>query len=440
MRIGVFHPGTQHSWQTALGFQEAGMLGWYATSAFYDPARWPYKLERYVPRKLSAQLTREFRRRHNRFLDPANVRQFGLWEWAEVGLRRLGRPGPADYCNERGNRAFGRQTIRLLEREPVDMVWGYNSSALEVFQWAKKRGILCVLDQTIGHPAAQNQIMLAEQERHPEYFIRSHRPFDQARIDRQNAEIAAADLVVVGSEFCARTMIENGCAPAKVAVINYGFDESLFPTQPPRRAPVGNRPLECLFVGEVGPRKGLAYLLQAFMNLPADKARLTLVGGLAIPPATFKRYADRVRHVPQVPRSEVARFFAEADCFVFPSLFEGSAIVLYEACGAGLGILQTDRCGDGVRDGQNGLVLREISVPALTEALERLAANPARCEQWQAASWAGRTERTWANYRRNAAGRANSMGVMPPGSQGGLAGFSRAPAANIKGSNPRPIS
>ena len=45
MRIGVFHPGTQHSWQTALAFQEAGMLGWYATSAFYDPARWPYRLE-----------------------------------------------------------------------------------------------------------------------------------------------------------------------------------------------------------------------------------------------------------------------------------------------------------------------------------------------------------------------------------------------------------
>jgi glycosyltransferase involved in cell wall biosynthesis len=409
MRIGVFHPGTQHSWQTALGFQEAGMLGWYATSAFYDPARWPYKLERYVPRKLSAQLTREFRRRHNRFLDPANVRQFGLWEWAEVGLRRLGRPGPADYCNERGNRAFGRQTIRLLEREPVDMVWGYNSSALEVFQWAKKRGILCVLDQTIGHPAAQNQIMLAEQERHPEYFIRSHRPFDQARIDRQNAEIAAADLVVVGSEFCARTMIENGCAPAKVAVINYGFDESLFPTQPPRRAPVGNRPLECLFVGEVGPRKGIAYLLPAIMMIPAARLHLTLVGGLAIPPATFKPYADRVRHVPQVPRSEVARFFAEADCFIFPSLFEGSAIVLYEACGSGLGILQTDRCGDGVRDGQNGIVLREIGVRGLTAALEQIVAQPDQCERWQAASWAGRGERTWGNYRRNAARRAASL-------------------------------
>jgi glycosyltransferase involved in cell wall biosynthesis len=194
-----------------------------------------------------------------------------------------------------------------------------------------------------------------------------------------------------------------------VLVINYGFDESLFPTRPPLRAPTGNRPVQCLFVGEVGPRKGLAYLLAAFLNIPADQARLTLVGGLAIPPATFKRYTDRVRHVPQVPRSEVARHFAEADCFVFPSLFEGSAIVLYEACGAGLGIIQTDRCGDGVRAGQNGLVLREISVPALTEALAQLVANPTQCGRWQAASWAGRGERTWANYRRNAVQMMSSL-------------------------------
>jgi len=168
MRIGVFHPGTQHSWQTALAFQEAGMLGWYATSAFYDPARWPYKLERCVPRKMAAQLTREFHRRHHPLLEPAKVRQFGLWEWAEAGLHRLGHHRLADYCNERGNRAFGRQTIRLIEREPVEVVWGYNTSSLEVFQWAKQRGIRCVLDQTIGHPAAQKQIMLTEQERHPE--------------------------------------------------------------------------------------------------------------------------------------------------------------------------------------------------------------------------------------------------------------------------------
>jgi glycosyltransferase involved in cell wall biosynthesis len=409
MRVGVFHPGSQHSWQTAMAFQQAGNLGWYATSAFYDPARWPYKLERYVPRKLSGRLNREFRRRYNASLDRTKVRQFGLWEWSEIALRRMGRLKLADYCNDCGNRAFCKQTVQLIDREPVDVVWGYNTSSLEVFQWARKRGIRCVLDQTIGHPVSQNQIMLQEQERHPEFFGSSYRPFTQDFIDRQNAEIAEADLVVVGSEFCARTLVENGCASEKVLVVNYGYDESLFPQQKPQRSASGNRAFQCLFVGEIGPRKGIAYLLQAFMNIPADKAQLTLVGRLAIPAATFKKYADRVCHVPQVPRSEIARFFIAADCFVFPSLFEGSAIVLYEACGAGLGIIQTDRCGDGVRFGQNGHVLREITVPALTEAVEQIVADTGLRERWQAASWESRRERTWADYGRKVVKLASSI-------------------------------
>ncbi len=403
VRVGVFHPGTQHSWQTALAFQEAGALAWYATSVFYDPNRWPYKLERYVPSKMSGRLNREFRRRQNIFLDPDKVRQFGLWEWSEVFLRRMGHQGLADHCNERGNRAFCGQTIRLIQREPVDVLWGFNTSSLEVFRWAKKRGIRCVLDQTIGHPASQNRIMLDEQQRHPEFFVASYRPFDQAAIDRQNAEVAEADLVVVGSDYCAATLVENGCPREKILVVHYGYDESLFPIEPPRRTSSEKRPAQFLFAGEVGPRKGVAYLLQAFANLPADKAQLTLVGRMAIPQATYGKYAARVRHVPQVPRNEVVRFFAEADCFVFPSLFEGSAIVLYEACGAGLGIVQTDRCGDGVRFGQNGHVLERITVSALIEVVEKVVGDAALRRGWQEASWAIRKERTWADYRKTVA-------------------------------------
>jgi len=379
------------------------MLAWYATSVFYDPAQWPYKLERYVPRKMSDCMHREFRRRYYAALNPKKVSQFGLWEWSEVVLRRLGWDALAERCNDHGNRAFCKQVIRLIEREPVDILWGFNSSSLEVFQWAKKRGIICVLDQTIGHPVAQNQVMLHEQERHPQFFVGSYRPLDQAWIDRQNAEVSEADLVVVGSDFCARTMLENDCPGEKVRVVHYGYDDSIFPAQPPQRSRPRNRPIRCLFVGEIGPRKGIAYLLQAFENITAHKAQLTLVGRLAIPPATFKKYGDRVHHVPQLPRSEMSRFFTDSECFVFPSLFEGSAIVLNEACGAGLGIIQTDRSGDGVRSAENGCVLSEISIQALTLAIERVANDPQLCERWQTASWAIREERTWANYRQRIA-------------------------------------
>ena len=74
---------------------------------------------------------------------------------------------------------------------------------------------------------------------------------------------------------------------------------------------------------------------------PKQLARLTLVGRMLMPAQTFQRFADGIRHVPHVPRGKVVPYFLMADCFVFPSLFEGGGIVLYEACSAALGIIQS---------------------------------------------------------------------------------------------------
>jgi glycosyltransferase involved in cell wall biosynthesis len=399
MRIGVFHPGTQHSWQTALAFQEGGALSWYATSAYYDPNRWPYRIESFVPKRYRARLHREFTRRYTPLLNPYHVRQFGWWEWIETAATRLKVRHLASSLNEIGNRRFGTDVIRLIEREPVDVVWGYNSSALEVFRWAKRRDIRCILDQTIGHPFAQNAIMSSEQARHPEFFVNEYIPFSPNVINRQNEEIALADQVIVGSTFCARTLIDNGCSDGKIQVVPYGYDETLAPTDRPVRPDLPSRPLKFLFAGTIGPRKGVQYLLPAFARLPKNAASLSLLGSLEIPEQTLKRFLDRVTYVPQVPRTEVMQYFLECDCFIFPSLFEGGGIVLYEARGAGLGIIQSDACGDGVVENRNGVILPSISEDTVLSAMEFVLNHRDQMRNWQHASWELRRERTWSQYR-----------------------------------------
>jgi glycosyltransferase involved in cell wall biosynthesis len=399
LKVGVFHPVTQHSWQTALAFQEANRLAWYATSVYYEPARWPYRIERWLPSSLAHRVHAEFERRYTAVLDPARVRQLNFREWLSAGCRRMEWHRFEHWVNGVGGRAFGRAAIRLIEREPVDVVWGYDTSSLEVFRWAKKRGICCVLDQTIGHPASQNQVMLAEQARHPDFMLESYRPFGRAWIERQNEELELADMVVVGSEFCRRTLIENGCPEQKIRVAPYGADEALFPAQRPVRPPLDGRPLEFLFVGSVEARKGVAYLLAAMRQIPQQLARLTLVGRMLMPTSTFQRFAQGVRHVPHVPRGAVVPYFLMADCFVFPSLFEGGGIVLYEACSAALGIIQSSMCGDGVRGGANGVVLPDVSVDSVVRQMTAVIEDRSLLERWQGASWEHHGERSWAAYR-----------------------------------------
>ena len=204
--------------------------------------------------------------------------------------------------------------------------------------------------------------------------------------------------MVVGAESCARTLIEHGCPPEKIKVVNYGYDPHLFKMERPTRIIDPRKPINFLFAGEIGPRKGAAYLLQAIANLPEDQFKLTLVGNLAIPETTFKRFSKRVTHHPQVARSKMPAFFKEADCFIFPSLFEGSALVLYEAIASGLGIIQSSQSGAGIQNGRNGKFIENISVPNLIDSMSLLEANRGLCEQWQAYSWDTRKNFTWDTY------------------------------------------
>ena len=402
-RVGVFHPGTQHSWQSALAFQESDQLGWYATSVFYDDRRWPYRIENWLPAPIAKRMQREFRRRYTPLLDPDLVRTFGLDEWLETAAQRLNFHSLAHRFNVRGNRRFAEGVIKLIEREPVDIVWGYNSASLEVFEWAKRRGLRCILDQTIGHSRSFNRVMAEEHLRHPDFFPDFNLLRDDSWICKEDEEVALADLVVVGSEFCYQSMIDNGCPASKLRIVPYGFDESLFPDVRPTRRPLSGRPVEFLFVGAVHPRKGVSYLLEAFEGIPPDQASLTLVGVTVMPPETFRRYAGRVRYIPQIPRSEVAAYFCGADVFIFPSLFEGSALVLYEAVGAGLGIIQSAASGTGVAsDRSNGIILDQVTVESLTEAIETVLNNKPYIEAWSDASWRLRPQYSWQTYRHRA--------------------------------------
>ncbi len=80
---------------------------------------------------------------------------------------------------------------------------------------------------------------------------------------------------------------------------------------------------------------------------------------------------------------------AAADVFVFPSLFEGSAVVTYEALACGLPSIVTAEAGSVVRHGLEGLVVPARDVEALAEAMERLGCDPGLREDFAASARRG---------------------------------------------------
>ena len=404
----VFHPGTQHSWQTARALQELGRLEYFATSIAHDPASFPYLLER-AP-VIGPRLAGEFRRFAIPGLDPRLIRTAGWEEWAERAARRAGLTRLANALDRRGNARFVRGLAGDIASSKPFMLWGYNNVSLESFQLGRIHGRTCILDQTIGDPRAFNQAMLQLQDRYGDWFEGGYEPLPEWRIERGDAEYEAADSIVVGCEFAARTIADHARSSdvaSRTQVLEYCYDPTFDAVDPAPHDPAG--PVRFLFAGLGIPRKGIHHVLEAIAQFPRSDARLTLLGSLGMPGKTFAPYADRVDHISTVARRDVPGIMAEHDVLLFPTYFEGAGLVLYEALASGMAVIQSDRAALAVIP-ETGLLLPEISTEALVEAMARVIADRDELASWRGAARASVRDYSFAGYRQRIADHLNSIG------------------------------
>jgi len=413
MQVGVFHPGTQHSWQTALALQQLGRLAWYATSIFYQPDRLPYRLERLAPVPLARRMQAEFRRFSHPALNPALVRTGGLAEWFERLAARAGLRGLAQQIDAWGNARFVHQLAGEIAGPEAFALWGYNGSSRTSFELAQQHGRTCILDRTNGDFRVYNAMMAEIAERYGDWFLPIEREVPARDIANDQREYELADRILVGSSFAAGTIGEACNDPAitaKLRVLNYCYDEALFAGLPPPQPVDRSGPVRFLFLGLAIPRKGVHHVLEAIAQLPRSAAELTIVGDMKVPAKAFAPYADRVTYRPTVARADVPAIMAAHDVLLLPSYFEGAGIVLYEALAAGCALIQSNRCAEAVTL-DTGLMLPEVSTEALLEAMTVAIEQRDRLDHWRAHAQAEAGNYSFARYRENIAAQLGELGL-----------------------------
>ena len=401
--VAVFHPGTQHSWQTAYALQQLGRLAWYATSIYYQPGRFPYVLEQ-LPGAAGARIGSAVRKFAHPALDPALVRTSGLIEWLERIASAAGQRGLAQRLDFWGNHRFGR-SLRGAVRDPaLRALWGYNGSSASLFESSQAAEHHRILDRTTGDWRTYNAAMDRVAADYPEWFLAVERRGGQHQIERDQREYVAADTILCGSEFAAETVRQQGGAAAagKVRVLNYCYDEALFAGLPAPRALAKDEPVRFLFLGLAIPRKGIHHALEAIARIPRSAATLTVVGQMGVPREVIARYADRIEYRPNVPRGAVPAILAEHHALVFPTHFEGAGIVLYEALAAGCALIQSDRAALAVTPA-TGLLLPEPTSDALHAAMLETIEQRDRLDAWRAAAQAEAARYSFARYREGIA-------------------------------------
>jgi glycosyltransferase involved in cell wall biosynthesis len=207
-------------------------------------------------------------------------------------------------------------------------------------------------------------------------------------------EYDLADLLLVLSETAAETFRARGFPEEKLFYLPRGVDVERFrPGQRPAK-------FRAIFSGALIKRKGIHHLLEAWHRLNLPDAELWLVGSVhdEAKPYLKEFRRDNIRVVGFV--RDLEKYLSQGTVHVFPSQWEGSAKVTYEAAACGLPQITTREAGDVVRDGVDGIIVRPGDVEAIAAALEHLHRHPEVVEEMGRAARRRVVENfTWDHFR-----------------------------------------
>ncbi|HVQ36147.1 MAG TPA: glycosyltransferase family 4 protein, partial [Pyrinomonadaceae bacterium] len=278
----------------------------------------------------------------------------------------------------------------------LDAVYAYEDGGRLTFEAAKRRGIARLYELPSGYyGGVANEMELAV--RTTPYIDNRIKHEPTWKQIRKDSELELADLVIVPCEWASASLRFGKSPHKKVIKVPYGTpaDEVSMREKKP------DGPFTVLFAGQIGVRKGVPLLLEAWQRLGLKNARLLMAGSLGLS-ETYLKGHNGFQYLGALPRVRLLEVMKEVDLFVFPSLAEGFGLVIGEAMAVGVPVLTTMNTGgpELITDGDEGWCVPAHDVESLVERIEWAYQNRdalyemgrrarRRAEQW-----------TWADYRK----------------------------------------
>jgi alpha-maltose-1-phosphate synthase len=410
-RISLIHPtGNPNSRNCAIALAEAGLLQEIITTIAYNPESSFSSYLRLLPKTIRNRVTQELGRRT--WVPPLGA-LMRTHPWQEVMRLALVKTG----LYHRLGFSYQQLTdwiyasldchVASHHLQGIDAVYAYEDGAATTFQVAKQQGILCLYDLPIAFYRTSRTLLQQEVERFPDLasVLRSTQEH-AGKLARKEQEIKLADHIFAPSTFVRNSLLEAGIKLEKISVISFGAPIDYFHPQPKQ-----DQHFRALFVGRVGPRKGVHYLLQAWQNLKLPDAELLLIGINEFPKGWLDQYTENTRHISSLPHALLNQYYSSANVLVLPSLVEGLALVQLEAMACGIPLITTPNAGgsDIVTDGVEGFVIPIRDVEALKEKLEWCYRHPLELAQMGRSARLKAEQLNWARYRHKLASKVREI-------------------------------
>lgn len=395
------------AYQAVVGLDRAGMLERFLTAFYYKEDGRLAGLARGLAPSRFSRWEGWLNRRRDSEIPSERVRS--IWSF-DLALRVESRLSPERAALKRGvvrwrTERFDGQLAAEVKRARPDALLVFSDVGSEAALPACRRlGIPSVLSMVHGDVREEQDVLAVEREVSPDFFplYLGDGVLDREELAwlhaRRLRDIALADIILVPSEHIRVSLIRHGTEPDKVSVVPYAADVRRFRPREPATSPG-----DCtfLFAGGITQRKGIKYLLEAWEKVRRPGWKLQLLGALPKEAGPLEPLLGNVELLGRLPHSEVPRRMAEADVFVFPSLFEGSAVVTYEALASGLPCVVTPNSGAVVRDEVEGFLVPSRDVAALADRMERLGLDAALRTRMGRAARARAEEFDWPRYHES---------------------------------------
>ena len=278
-------------------------------------------------------------------LNIMSLRQYGACATAHV--RRAARNGARLYHYRAG---FGHDSVRV----------------------AKEIGLITLCDHSAVHPQIFEWLIHHQGELPPAGAGLTPNAFWADVLD----DINQADATLANSDFVKKTFVRQGFDADRLHVIYLGVDNAFLAYAACHRntRQRAGGPLRILFAGSFEPRKGADVVIEALRSLADPRVILEIAGSTPteLRSAHPEFFCDpRVRELGLLSRAELAEAMSHAEVFLFPSLAEGSARVVFEALACGCYVITTANSGSIVEDGRHGRIVPPGDAAAVARAIEK---------------------------------------------------------------------
>ena len=257
---------------------------------------------------------------------------------------------------------------------------------LEAFKKAKKRGMITIKDYCmVNLEGAYKMGKLKDIE--GEFTL----PI------REKESYKYIDYFFMASPFNYDSMLAYGVPKEKLFLVPYGVDINKF--YPMKKKDWNG--FRILFIGILGPRKGIPSLLEAVYLAGKKDIELILIGHTQSNiKKEIKKYKDKINIELKgfVKHDKLNEELNKADIFVFPSLRESSAKVIYEALACGLPVITTYNTGSVIEDGKQGFIVPTKEAKILKEKILFLYENPKIRKEMAKAARELAKKYTWKSY------------------------------------------